>query len=73
MNVTVTYKTQATVEIKPGDKVLLTYREKGKIVKECKTTILRLTETNHHVFAVFNHRGEWRPVSTYNKTWWKVE
>jgi hypothetical protein len=72
MNVTVTYKTEAVIDIKPGDKVLLTYRQNGKIVKERKATVVRLTETSHHLFAVFN-RGEWRPVSTYNKTWWKVE
>lgn len=72
MNVTVTYKTQATVEIKPGDKVMLIYRKNGKVVRERKATIVRLTETNNHVFAVFS-RGEWRPVTTYNKTWWKVE
>ena len=72
MNVTVTYKTTATVEIKPGDTVLLTYQRGGKTVKERRATVRRLTETNHHVFAVFN-RGEWRPVTTYNKTWWKVE
>lgn len=73
MNVTVTYKTTATVEIKPGDKVLLTYRDnKGRIVRERRATVVRLVESNLHTYAVFS-RNEWRPVSTYNKTWWKVE
>ena len=73
MTVTVTYKTTTTVEIKPGDKVLLTYRDnKGRIVRERRSTIVRLVESNRHTYAVFS-RCEWRPVSTYNKTWWKVE
>lgn len=52
-------------EIKPGDEVVLDYNP------NYITKIVRVVETKKHTYAVFA-TGEWRPVSTYGKTWCKL-
>lgn len=72
MNVKVLVPT--TIELKPGDKVRLEqayYTPDGW--KNAVATIDRLVETKHRTYAIFNHPWAWRPLSTYGKTWIKVE
>lgn len=52
-------------EVKPGDEVILDYNTK-RIV-----TVVRLVESDKNSYAVFSN-GQWRPVSTYGKTWCKL-
>ena len=40
--------------------------------RRCGYTVVRLVETKYGVYAVFDN-GTWRPMSTYGKTWWKVD
>ena len=57
------------IELKAGDKVNVGLKRKDKVRKTLWVT--RLVETNRRVYAVLSD-GCWRPLTTYNKTWWKV-
>lgn len=57
------------VNLNPGDRVnfefTLNPRRSGYYIR-------RIVETNNGVYVVFNN-NTYRPMSTYGKTWWKVD
>jgi hypothetical protein len=57
------------IELKAGDQVNLGSKRK-KIVRRT-ATVVRLVETKNRVYAVLSDYN-WRPLTTYNKTWWKA-
>lgn len=60
-----------SVDIKPGDDVLLT--EKWDAVPfGRRATITRITETRGRIYAVLSN-DTWRPITSYGRTWKKVE
>lgn len=52
--------------IKPGDEVTM-LNKPNRLYK-----VLRLVETPEHIYAVFDD-WTWRPVSSYGRTWAKVD
>ena len=63
-----------TIELKPGDKVKFkNVRYRSYVLKEVVTTIDKLVETKNRTYATFRRGYTWRPLSTYGKTWFKVE
>lgn len=71
MKVQVTITNYVDVDLKPGDKVFFLRNAKDEI-RTNMGVISKMVETPSGVYAVFTN-GTWRPVSTYNETWWKVE
>ena len=65
----ITMMKPVSVEINPGDTVELIYDGGGfpKFV-----TVRRLTVRNGLIYAVFSN-DTWRPLSSFNRTWKKVE
>lgn len=62
-----------SIELKPGDEVILNLDKiKGEVSTVRLYRVKRLVETKSGSYAVFNNRT-WRPMSTYNITWKKVE
>ena len=57
------------VDLNIGDKVVFDFTT---CPRRSGYTVRRLVETEYGVYAVFNN-GTWRPMSTYGKTWRKVE
>ncbi len=61
------------IELKPGDEVILNIDKiKGTVSTVRVYHVKKLVETKYGTYAVFNNRT-WRPMSTYNITWRKVE
>ena len=52
-------------EVKAGDEVILDYDTKHIV------TVVRMVEGKKNNYAVFSN-GQWRPVSSYGKTWCKL-
>jgi hypothetical protein len=63
------------IDIKPGDKVKLydVCPCWGAWRAEVITTVKRVVESRHLIYAVFDGGYAYRPFSTYGKTWEKVE
>jgi len=57
------------INLNPGDRVNFEYTQ---YPRRNGYRIVRLVETTNGVYVVFNN-STWRPISTYGKTWWKVE
>ena len=61
------------IELNPGDEVILNLDKiKGEVSTVRLYRVKRLVETKCGSYAVFYNRT-WRPMSTYNITWKKVE
>jgi hypothetical protein len=70
MNVTVWRPADMVeIELKAGDKVNVGYKKLNYVSKTL--TVRRLIETQWRVYVVLSD-GCWRPLTTYNKTWWKA-
>ena len=52
-------------ELKPGDEVVLDFNP------NYITKVVKVVESKKQIYAVFA-TGEWRPISTYGKTWSKL-
>lgn len=52
-------------DVRPGDKIMLDNDPK------CITTVRRVVENRKHTYVVLTNT-QWRPVSTYGKTWCKL-
>lgn len=66
----ITMMKPVTVDIKPGDEVRLLrgeYVRRGVVV-----TVRRITVRDGLTYAVFSNHT-WRPMSSYGRTWEKVE
>lgn len=64
MLVDVNMNTKVKIELKPGDTVRCLIYNEDFIVR-------RVVESESNVYAVFGQM--WRPMSTYGRTWRKVE
>jgi hypothetical protein len=51
------------VELKSGDRI--------RTIEGKETTIRKMIETRYGTRVVLDNRT-WRPITTYNKTWWKA-
>lgn len=51
------------VELKPGDRVYCNIRKREYVVR-------RIVENRNHTYVVFGNM--WRPLTTFGRTWWKV-
>ena len=71
----ITMMKPVSIDVKPGDQVELMYDGCGKPItleRRRYTAVLRLTERDGLVYAVF-YNNTWRPISSYGRTWKKVE
>ena len=57
------------IEIKVGDEVYIGRKDINFVKRTVK--VRRLVETKSCIYAVLSNHT-WRPVTTYNNTWWKV-
>ena len=69
MKVNVSTIVQNETDIEPG----MVFRVGLKSIKLVRKTLIakKIVETNSGVYVVFNN-GTWRPITTYNRTWWKA-
>lgn len=67
----ITMMKPVSIDIKPGDKVEIQFRYRCK--RQLRDVIVRrLVETDHGTYAVLSNHT-WRPLSSYGRTWKKVE
>lgn len=69
MKCDVTISTRATIELKPGDVVVLdkmTTDIWGRPVR-----VERIVESRKTLYAIFSNKT-WRPLSSYGRTWMKA-
>lgn len=69
MKVTVNQTIKNEVNLKPGDVVNVGWKPLNYVSKT--RTVRKLVEDRSGVRVIFDN-GAWRPLTTYNMTWWKV-
>ena len=67
VNVPTVVKNETNIE--PG----MAFHVGRKSIKWVRKTLIakKIVETNSGVYVVFNNHT-WRPITTYNRTWWKA-
>lgn len=66
----ITMMKPVTVDIKPGDNVKLYFDSYGGF--GVVASVRRITVRNGMTYVVFDN-NTWRPMSTYGRTWEKIE
>jgi hypothetical protein len=69
MKVKVNCIIQNDVNLEPGNVVNVGWKPLNYIRKTL--TVRKIVEDRSGVRVIFNN-GTWRPLTTYNMTWWKV-